>query len=231
MFGHGHEFDMREAHLFDVLDERLGEFAIAQRFGFRFFPPGTEMDFIDAKRRAQGVGLLPQPDGVMQLVTVPIALGRTNPEILGTVSVGFLLDDAFAAQLKTITGSEIAFGIDGQILATTLPHADRAELSALLGESGVSRSAHVGGDDYVALPRPLAGPADPVPAGGAPVALHARRRLVLDRRALVHDRAYALVHVRTVGYAGLTGARVAVRGRVPGKVSQARESPGSEGIG
>ena len=75
----------------------------------------------------ESVGLLPQPDGVMQLVSVPIALGRTNPEILGTVSVGFLLDDAFAAQLKATTGSEIAFGIGGQILATTLRHADRAE--------------------------------------------------------------------------------------------------------
>src|SRR5438067_458336 len=124
----------------------------------------------------ESVGLLPQPDGVLQLVTVPIALGRTNPEILGTVSVGFLLDDAFAAQLKATTGSEIAFGIGGQILATTLRHADRAELSALLGESGVARSVHIGGDDYVALARPLAEPADPVPAGGAPVALILRSR-------------------------------------------------------
>ena len=45
----------------------------------------------------------------------------TQPDILGTLSVGFLLDDALAAQLKEITGSDVAFGMDGQILAATLP--------------------------------------------------------------------------------------------------------------
>jgi len=37
---------------------------------------------------------------MLQLVTVPIAVGLTNPDILGTLSVGFLLDDALAAQLR-----------------------------------------------------------------------------------------------------------------------------------
>ena len=52
---------------------------------------------------------------------MPVALERPRHEILGTLSVGFLLDDALAAQLKQITGSDIAFGMDGQILASTLP--------------------------------------------------------------------------------------------------------------
>src|SRR5206468_11099201 len=59
----------------------------------------------------ESVSLLPQPAGMLQIVTVPIPLGTRNPEILGTLSVGFVLDDALAAQLKTITGSDIAFGM------------------------------------------------------------------------------------------------------------------------
>ena len=74
----------------------------------------------DAIAGRDSFSLLAQPDGMLQLVTVPIAVGLTNPDILGTLSVGFLLDDALAAQLKAITGSEIAFVIDGRILATTL---------------------------------------------------------------------------------------------------------------
>ncbi len=67
------------------------------------------------------ISLLPQPNGILQVVTVPIAIGLTRPEMLGTLSMGFLLDDALADQLKGITGSDLAFGMDGQILASTLP--------------------------------------------------------------------------------------------------------------
>ena len=38
----------------------------------------------------ESVSLLPQSSGVLQLVTVPIAIGLTRPEILGTLSIGFL---------------------------------------------------------------------------------------------------------------------------------------------
>ena len=66
----------------------------------------------------------------------------TRPEILGTLSVGFLLDDALAAQLKQITGSDIAFGMDGQILAATLPRDDSSRRSReRLRTAGISRVA------------------------------------------------------------------------------------------
>ncbi len=80
----------------------------------------------------EGFSLIPRPEGMLQLVTVPIAIGLSNPDIQGTLSVGFLLDDALALQLKGITGSEIAFGMDGQVLATTLPAEDRAALAAVM---------------------------------------------------------------------------------------------------
>ena len=40
------------------------------------------------------------------VVTVPIAVGVESPEILGTLSVGFLLDDRRAAQFRRATASE-----------------------------------------------------------------------------------------------------------------------------
>jgi signal transduction histidine kinase len=117
--------------------------------------------------------LLPQPNGMMQLVTVPI-LGP--PDILGTLSVGFLLDETLAAQLKTMTGSEIAFGMDGQILATTLPAGDRGRLGPLLRDVDGSKNVTIGGEEYVALLLPLSSEQQPgVPEGG-PVALILRSR-------------------------------------------------------
>jgi len=129
----------------------------------------------DALNGHESFGLLPQPNGILQLVTVPIGLGKTNPEILGTLGVGFLLDDALASQLKEITGSDIAFGMDGQILATTLLHDDRGALAELLRVPALSRSVRVGNDDYVALARPL-GSSEGMLAGTGPAVLILRSR-------------------------------------------------------
>jgi signal transduction histidine kinase len=125
----------------------------------------------EATKGRESFSLLPQPNGIMQLVTVPIFItGPEERDILGTLSVGFLLDDELAAQLKDITGSEIAFGMDGQILSTTLPPEQRSEVSELLR---IERRGNVslGGEEYVALPLPLSsGKQGDVPGGG-PVAL------------------------------------------------------------
>jgi signal transduction histidine kinase len=122
------------------------------------------------------VDLLPQSNGVLQLVTVPIALGKTNPEILGTLGVGFLLDDTLAAQLKAITGSDIAFAMNGQVLATTLGADDRVALSDLFRRSEVPKSVQLGSGEYVALPRPLAATAEGAAAGSGPLVLILRSR-------------------------------------------------------
>ena len=101
----------------------------------------------------------------------------TQPEILGTLSVGFLLDDALAAQLKQITGSDIAFGMDGQILAShaaararsragRAPRARTASRALPLARRGIRGAA--------AAARPSAGDGDPLGAG--PVALILRSR-------------------------------------------------------
>ena len=130
----------------------------------------------DALAGHERVSLLPQPNGMLQLVTVPIGTGLQHPEILGTLSVGFLLDDSVAAELKAITGSDVAFGMDGQILATTFPKADRPALAALLGRPGPVSSVRIGDDDYVVLQRPLTSAADGDGGSGGPVALVLRSR-------------------------------------------------------
>ncbi len=121
----------------------------------------------DALAGRESVSLLPQPDGMLQLVTVPIVIGPSQPEILGTLSVGFLLDDALAEQLKQITGSDIAFGMDGQILAATLAarHAPGARRDVCAATA--SRRVRIGGEEYVALPRPLQ-PGSNAAAGSGP---------------------------------------------------------------
>jgi signal transduction histidine kinase len=128
----------------------------------------------DALGGRDSISLLPQPSGILQVITVPVAIGLTHPEILGTLSVGFLLDDALAAQLKTITGSDLAFGMDGQILAATLPRDDYPALADRLRAAGISR-VRLGTQEYEALSRPLSAVGDQQTASG-PVALILRSR-------------------------------------------------------
>ena len=54
----------------------------------------------DALLGHETVGLLPEPDGILQVVTVPIVIGLTEPQILGSLSVGFLLNEALAASSR-----------------------------------------------------------------------------------------------------------------------------------
>jgi signal transduction histidine kinase len=124
----------------------------------------------------ESLSLIPQSDGILHLVTVPIAIGISHPEILGSLSVGFLLDDAFAGQLKQITGSEIAFGMDGQILASTLPQEAHPALSALLRQTEGNRNVTIGAQEYVVLPLPLARSSDATGLGVGAVALILRSR-------------------------------------------------------
>jgi signal transduction histidine kinase len=121
------------------------------------------------------VSLLPQPNGILQVVTVPVVLERPRHEVLGTLSAGFLLDDALAEQLKKITGSDIAFGMSGQILAGTLPR-ERSEALAARLQSTEPSSVVIGGEEYVVLPRPLTSRADAPSVPSGPMVLMLRSR-------------------------------------------------------
>jgi HAMP domain-containing protein len=97
------------------------------------------------------------PHGVLQVVSVPVTAGGAMLDVLGTLSVGFLLDDGLARRMKILTGSEIAFAAGGRVVASSLAPAERRALDPILKARGIS-SVSVGGSEYVALARPLAPP-------------------------------------------------------------------------
>ncbi len=104
------------------------------------------------------------PQGVLEVVSVPVTLGLVRPEVLGTLSIGYLLDDRRAAQFKALTGADIAFAIGGVVRASTLGDAAAPALNALLPTAGSPRIL-IGDDEFVALTQPLGartGPLEPV---------------------------------------------------------------------
>ena len=110
------------------------------------------------------------PRGVLEVVSVPVTLGLEQPEVLGVLSVGYLLDDRRAAQFKALTGADIAFAMGGVARASTLP-GSRDALAPLLTASGTTRIV-IGGEEYVALTKPLG----PGTASADPAAIVLRSR-------------------------------------------------------
>lgn len=107
----------------------------------------------------------PQPNGVLQVVSVPIWIDPGQPEILGTLSVGVSLDSRAAARFRRLTNSEFAFGIDGTIRASTLPAESWPQLSPLLARDGSWERVTVGGHEYIAKTRALSVAAPDAVAG------------------------------------------------------------------
>jgi signal transduction histidine kinase len=95
---------------------------------------------------------------------------------MGSLSVGFLLDDAFAGQLKQITGKR-----DRLRHGRPDPgHYPRARCPpgalALLRQRDGNRNVTIGAEEYVVLPLPLARSTDATGLGGGAVALILRSR-------------------------------------------------------
>jgi signal transduction histidine kinase len=133
-----------------------------------------------------------QPDGVLEVVTVPISMERPGtPEVLGALSLGFILDDGLAAQFKRVTAGEVAFAADGTVRASSLPRAHDRDLAGVLGRPDI-RTVRLGGNEYVALSRPLA------PGGEGPVAV------------VLRSRSERLLFLRTFRTALVVAALVAV---------------------
>jgi signal transduction histidine kinase/uncharacterized membrane-anchored protein YhcB (DUF1043 family) len=114
----------------------------------------------------------PHAGGILQVVTVPIWIDPRQPEILGTLSVGVSLDSRAANHFRSLTNnSDIAFGMNGTIRASTLPREVWPALVPLLGSSELRQNLPVGNDDYIAKTRILLpGPAALADQGGAPPA-------------------------------------------------------------
>jgi signal transduction histidine kinase len=114
----------------------------------------------------------PHGRGVLQLVSVPVMLEGEVPDILGRLTVGVFLDDRVASEVKGLTGSEIAFGAKGRILASTLPPEARAALAPAMASAAIG-SVAIGGDEFVALARPLV-PGNPTGESGVALILRSR---------------------------------------------------------
>jgi signal transduction histidine kinase len=133
---------------------------------------GRDLPVRTALEGGETTSFHPHPDGILQVVTVPISIGAAPPEIMGTLSLGFVLDDAVAARFGALTESEVAFALDGAVRAATLPLAERTALAPLAEARGVSRLP-IDGVEYVAVSRPLA---PPRPGGSTAAAVILRSR-------------------------------------------------------
>lgn len=116
---------------------------------------------------------LAHPKGLVQVVSVPVFIGGEPPDLLGRLTAGFFLDDTIAAQLKRLTGSEIAFAMDGRILAATLPASTHLALAALLDQQQIA-AASIAGEDFFGIAHPLRTPG--VADDALPIALVLRSR-------------------------------------------------------
>jgi signal transduction histidine kinase len=90
-------------------------------------------------RETRGAEFVESGGRVLEVITVPIALGLDTPEILGLLTVGFALDRELGARYRAATGSEVAFVQGARVLASTLPESS------------------LGDPDYVFLRRRLGG--------------------------------------------------------------------------
>jgi signal transduction histidine kinase len=135
-------------------------------------PIGTE----DPSSTQEVATFVPHDRGILQLVSVPIfLLAGQEKELLGRLTVGFFFDDARAARFKAFTGSEVAFGAGGHILASTIPDPLRAALTAALTSSDITR-VRLGDEDYLALARPIHSEAAGAASAADPVVMVLRSR-------------------------------------------------------
>lgn len=101
----------------------------------------------------------PHPRGLLQVISVPITIGLNSPELLGTLTIGYLLDEERAARFKTLTGADVAFALGDDVRASTLGPASHAALAPLTATRRMSRVV-IGDSDYEALVTPLVWPSN-----------------------------------------------------------------------
>jgi signal transduction histidine kinase len=178
---------------------------VTDRDGHVLFGAAGDRDLPDrravdrALRGEEAASFWPHRQGLLQIVTVPIMLGLDLPDILGTLSAGFLLGDRRAEEFKRAAASDIAFAVDDRVLAATIAPGLRDALREHVNDAG--RIAHVtlGAEDYVATSVRL----DPPVPVSAPA--HAPLALVLRSRSS-HLRALRTIQSSLLAAAGLAVA-------------------------
>jgi signal transduction histidine kinase len=121
----------------------------------------------DLKAAMDGVvspAFWPHVRGVLEIVSVPVFVGLESPDVLGVLSIGYLLDEVRASQFKALTGADIAFAMDGTVRASTLGPGAASALATVLTSTRPARLV-IDGVEYVAQTQPLGaktGARDPV---------------------------------------------------------------------
>jgi signal transduction histidine kinase len=151
-----------------------------------------------ALRGSTALAFWAHPGGVMHAVSVPLTVGA---DLLGSLTVGYVLDSARAAQFKQLTGADIAFGIDGEVHASTLGEGAQPPLAALLRAGGAER-VWLGNTEYAALVKPLPLPARLADSGEAdgpmPIALVLRSRTARMQTLSAIQTGLAIVAIVTI---------------------------------
>jgi signal transduction histidine kinase/uncharacterized membrane-anchored protein YhcB (DUF1043 family) len=127
----------------------------------------------------------PHRGGILQVVSVPIWIDPKQPEIFGTLSVGFSLDNAVANRFRSLTTSDIAFGIDGAIRASTLAPDAWPVLAPLLARDDLWQRVPVGTQEYIAKTRTLSASLAQEPDGktvGQTTEAHGAKAIILRSR-------------------------------------------------
>jgi signal transduction histidine kinase/uncharacterized membrane-anchored protein YhcB (DUF1043 family) len=92
----------------------------------------------------------PHRGGILQVVSVPIWIDPQQPEIFGTLSVGFSLDNLAVQRFRSLTNSDIAFALDGEIRASTIAPSSWPALTPLLARDDLWPRVPVGDQEYIA---------------------------------------------------------------------------------
>jgi signal transduction histidine kinase len=138
-------------------------FAVADRRGrllVKLGPSGmSDLALAEAMRSGATLGsttaFKQDAGGVLFVTSVPVPdPDPSQPEPLGTLSIGVSLGDRLAERFKTLTDSEIAFGVGGSIQAATLTRDSWPALAALLAAPGL-HNITLHGNEYLAMVRPL----------------------------------------------------------------------------
>jgi adenylate cyclase len=150
------------ADLFTVTDEEAVVLARAQDPGRR----GDTLRSVPTVRRAlegeETTGIAPEGAGLYQLVVSPLLAGV---DIVGTVALGYRIDDAVAREIREISNSEVSFLVGNRVVASSLSKGERTQLDrvlagpsdlrSVLGGQGARRELVLGGERYASLLIPM----------------------------------------------------------------------------
>lgn len=158
-----------------------------------------------ALRGEEALHIWPAQDVLYQVATVPLYAG---PDILGTLSIGYAIDQAFLRELQTLTGSAITVLAGQTLLASTWPAAAQPALVQGLAEAGWTALAlahapqdihllSLEGESYLSLAVPLYAPQQ------QPVGLYILQKSLDQELAALHHLQRTLLGT---GLAALIGA-------------------------